>query len=220
MRFSTGQELELTAGATLPEMAVSVFSGGGQRMTRTATGERLAVTQRLWRLAPEGAAPAEAAAAGTAAAAAAEEGDGGNSGRAAKRQRKGRRGRGRQDENADPGGEGSGKAAGGGEAGGGDAGGGLPPGAELVLSVENKTPAKDVFQFARLADGLQRSGRYMLEYVAAPAAGGASAALLLRCQAALLVTPGPPCGFSVSGEGRAVAAVKDIALGEPPCTEQ
>lgn len=43
-------------------------------------------------------------------------------------------------------------------------------GAELVLEVENKTPLRDAFQFARLADGLRAAGRYVLEYELGPAA--------------------------------------------------
>lgn len=87
---------------------------------------------------------------------------------------------------------------------------GMPPGAELMLTVENKTPLKDTFQFARISDGLHRSGSYALEFVATPALPGQQP---LRTVVQLAVAPGPPCSFSLSGEGKAVTALKDIALG-------
>jgi hypothetical protein len=201
MRFATGQALEFAVGDTIPETAASVLSGGGQRMSRVAfTKERVVVTQRLWRLPAAAAADGQAAAGAAGAVDAAEEEGGG---RAAKRQRKGRKGKGRQDENRDP--------APGAAAACVEGSNGVPAGAELVLCMENKTPIKDVFQFARISDGLQRSGWYALEFVAAPAAPG-QPPLSLVVQ--LVVAPGPPCTFSLSGEGKAVAALKDIALGE------
>lgn len=197
MRFATGQALEFSAGDTLPETTASVLNGGGQRITKLPfTGERLVVTQRLWRLPPEGAVPAGGGE---------EQDEGGGGGRATKRQRKGRKGRGRQDENAA---DNAAKAGGSGESAAPAAG--LPAGAELLLELENKTPVKDTFQFARITDGLQCSGRYALEFVAAPAAAGQ---LPLRALVQLAVVPGPPCSFDVSGEGKAVTALKDIALG-------
>lgn len=202
MRFSTGQALEFTVGDTIPETAASVLSGSGQRMSKTAfTSERFLVTQRLWRL-PAGAEGLAGGAgdADAAAAAAGEEEEGGR--RAAKRQRKGRKGKGRQDENADP--VAAAAAAGATEC------NGMPPGAELMLTVENKTPLKDTFQFARISDGLHRSGSYALEFVATPALPGQQP---LRTVVQLAVAPGPPCSFSLSGEGKAVTALKDIALG-------
>ncbi|PRW58303.1 Structural maintenance of chromosomes flexible hinge domain-containing 1 [Chlorella sorokiniana] len=206
MRFTTGQTLEFSAGATIPETTASVLNGAGQRMVKTAfTNERLMVTQRLWRLPPEGQGGAAAPGGEQ------QEGEEEAGGRAAKRQRKGRKGRARQDENADPA---AGQAAGGdGAAAAAEAG--LPPGSELLLSVENKTPNKETFQFARISDGLHKSGRYALEFVAAPASGGQPP---LRAVVQLAVAPGSPCSFAVSGEGTAVAAVKELALGEvlPP----
>ena len=79
--------------------------------------------------------------------------------------------------------------------------------------MENKTPNKDTFQFARISDGLQQSGSYALEFVATPAAHGQEPLCAVVPRA---VAPGGPCSFSLSGEGKAVAAVKEIALGE--CT--
>lgn len=182
-----------------------MLNGGGQRMVKTAfTNERLVVTQRLWRLPPEGQAGAAGPAGGGE-----QEGEEEAGGRAAKRQRKGRKGRARQDENADPA---AGQAAGGdGAAAAAAAEAGLPPGSELLLTLENKTPIKDTFQFARISDGLHKSGRYALEFVAAPAGAGQPA---LRTVVQLAVAPGSPCSFAVSGEGTAVAAVKELALGE------
>ena len=204
MRFATGQALEFTAGDTISEVAVSVLNGGGQRILKTPfTNERLIVTQRLWRLpASSGGQPAGAGA-GEEEEEAAAAGRGGG-----KRQRKGKKGKGRQDENADPGGN---AAGGGAAAGAADGSGALPAGVELLLTVENKTPAKEAFQFARISDGLQRSGSYALEFVAAPAAPGQAP---LRAVVQLVVAPGPACSFNISGEGAAVAAVKDFALGE------
>ena len=182
-----------------------MLNGAGQRMVKTAfTNERLVVTQRLWRLPPEGQGGGAAGPVGGEQGGEEEAG-----GRATKRPRKGRKGKARQDENVDPaagqpGGADSGAAAAAAEA-------GLPPGSELLLSVENKTPNKETFQFARVSDGLHKSGRYALEFVATPAAAGQPP---LRAVVQLAVAPGPPCSFSVSGEGTAVAAVKELALGE------
>ena len=53
MRLATGNAVQLAAGASLPETAVAVVNGAGQRMIRgTLGGERVAfaVVQRLWRL--------------------------------------------------------------------------------------------------------------------------------------------------------------------------
>jgi hypothetical protein len=205
MRFATGQALEFTAGDTISEVAVSVLNGGGQRILKIPfTNERLVVTQRLWRLpaSVSGGQPAGAGAGQEEEEAAAAAGRGGG-----KRQRKGKKGKGRQDENADPGGN----AGGGGAAAAGNGSHGLPAGAELLLTVENKTPAKEAFQFARISDGLQRSSSYALEFVATPAAPGQAP---LRAVVRLAVAPGPACCFNISGEGAAVAAVKDFALGE------
>ena len=204
MRFATGQALDFTAGDTISEVAVSVLNGGGQRILKTPfTNERLVVTQRLWRL-PASSSGGQPAGAG----AGVEEEEAAAAGRGAgKRQRKGKKGKGRQDENADPGGN----ASGGGAPGAADGSNGLPAGAELLLTVENKTPAKEAFQFARISDGLQRSGSYALEFVATPAAPGQAP---LRAVVQLEVAPGPACSFNISGEGAAVAAVKDFALGE------
>ena len=38
--------------------------------------------------------------------------------------------------------------------------------------MENKTSNKECFQFARVADGLQRAGHYALEYTVAPVPPG------------------------------------------------
>lgn len=181
-----------------------MLNGAGQRMVKTAfTNERLVVMQRLWRLPPDG----QGGAAGLAGEQ--QEGEEEAGGRAAKRQRKGRKGRARQDENADPA---AGQAAGGdGAAAAAAAEAGLPPGSELLLSVENKTPNKETFQFARISDGLHKSGRYAVEFAAAPAGAGQPP---LRAVVQLAVAPGSPCSFAVSGEGMAVAAVKELALGE------
>ncbi|KAL4443930.1 hypothetical protein ABPG75_011667 [Micractinium tetrahymenae] len=205
MRFATGQALEFAAGDSIPETTVSVLNGAGQRILRVpCSNERIMVTQRLWRLPPEGQA-------GDAAAGGGDEGAAGGSGRAAKRQRKGKKARARQDENADANDGGAAVAAGS----GGEPGPGIPAGPELLLTVENKTPNKETFQFARISDGLQQAGRYALEFVAAPAAPGQPP---LRAVVALAVAPGAPCSFSLSGEGKAVAALKELALGEvlPP----
>jgi hypothetical protein len=201
MRFATGQALEFTAGDAIPETAVAVVSGGGQRLCKAPfTGERLAVTQRLWRL-PAGGGEGEPAPAGS---------GGGREEEAAEerpaKRRKGKKGRARQDENADPA---AAPPAEVGEA--AEPGSGMPPGAELLLTVENRTPVKDAFQFARITDGLQRAGSYALEYTAVPAVPGKPP---LRLVVRLAVAPGPPCNFSLSGEGKAVAALKEVALGE------
>jgi len=54
--LAAGEAPALGAGATLPETAVAVLSGGGARMVRGALGgerrQGFSVTQRLWRLAP------------------------------------------------------------------------------------------------------------------------------------------------------------------------
>lgn len=52
------------------------------------------------------------------------------------------------------------------------AGGSSGSSQELVLCVENRTPNKEAFQFARVLDGLQRAGQYALEYSVAPAPQG------------------------------------------------
>ena len=198
MRFGTGQALEFNAGASIPETSVSVLNGGGQRLLKAPhSSERLVVTLRLWRL------PAEGQAAAGGEGAAEEEAGGGR----AKKRRKGRRGRTQHDENADPASEG----AGGSDCGAGAGSPGIPAGAELLLSVENKTPIKEVYKFERVSDGLQCSGRYALEYVVTPAAPRQPP---LRTVVALAVAPGAPCSFSLSGEGKAVAALKELALGE------
>lgn len=201
MRFATGQALEFTAGDAIPETAVAVVSGGGQRLSKAPfTGERIAVTQRLWRL-PAGGGEGEPAPAGS---------GGGREEEAAEerpaKRRKGKKGRARQDENADPA---AAPLAEAGEA--AEPGSGMPQGAELLLTVENRTPVKDAFQFARITDGLQRAGSYALEYTAVPAVPGKPP---LRLVVRLAVAPGPPCSFSLSGEGKAVAALKEVALGE------
>ena len=228
MRLATGQVLEFVAGDTVPEASVSVLNGSGQRMLKTAfTNEKVVVTQRLWRL-PAGGLPEVAPAAGEEGAAATEEEEAAQR-PANKRQRKGKKAAAaaaaaaagpRQDENANPAAASGGKGGqGGGDtgvsgAGAHSSGGGglIPAGADLLLSVENKTPVKEaVFQFSRISDGLQQCGRYALEFVAAPAAPGQAP---LRAVVQLAVGPAAPCSVSVAGEGKAVAALKDIALGE------
>lgn len=210
MRFATGQPLEFAAGDSLPETTAAVLSGGGQRMTKAPfSGERLVVTQRLWRLPPEGGAAGAAPPDGVTAADEEEE----PRGRGGKRGRKGRKGRAaRQDENAGDNaaaGQASGSGAGA-EAAAAATAAGLPPGSELVVCVENRTPVKEAFAFTRISDGLQRAGQYVLEFVATPAPGGQPP---LRAAVQLVVAPGPPAAFELSGEGRAAAAVKDFALG-------
>lgn len=176
-----------------------MLNGAGQRILKLpCSNERITVAQRLWRLPPEGQA-------GDAAAGGGDDEAGGGSGRAAKRQRKGKKARARHDENADA------NDGGGALAAGSEQGAGIPASAELLLTVENKTPNKETFQFARISDGLQQSGRYILEFVAAPAAPGQPP---LRAAVALLVKPGSPCSLSLSGEGKAVAALQELALGE------
>lgn len=185
----------------MQETTVSVLNGAGQRILKVpCSNERIVVTQRLWRLPPEGQA-------GDAGAGGGDDEAAGGSGRAGKRQRKGKKARARQDENADANDGGGAAAAGSGS----EHGPGIPAGSELLLAVENKTPNKETFQFARVSDGLQHSGRFALEFVAAPAAPGQPP---LRAVVALLVAPGPPCSFSLSGEGKAVAALQGLALGE------
>lgn len=56
MRFAVGESMEFTAGDDIPETALSVVTGAGQRVTKAHMGgqkQNLAVTQRLWKL-PEG----------------------------------------------------------------------------------------------------------------------------------------------------------------------
>lgn len=184
----------------MQETTVSVLSGAGQRLLKVPGGnERIVVTQRLWRL------PPEAGQAGDAVAGGGDEEAAGGGGRASKKQRKGKKGRARQDENADAN-DGGGAVA----AGGGENGPGIPAGSELLLTVENKTPNKETFQFARVADGLHQSGRYALEFVATPVAPGQPP---LRTVVTLHVAPGPPCSIGLSGEGKAVAALQELALG-------
>ncbi len=178
-----------------------MLNGAGQRLLKVPGGnERIVVTQRLWRL------PPEAGQAGDAAAGGGDEEAAGGGGRASKKQRKGKKARARQDENADANDKGGAVAAGSGS----ETGPGIPAGSELLLVVENKTPNKETFQFARVADGLQQSGRYALEFVAAPVAPGQPP---LRTVVKLHVAPGPPCSIGLSGEGKAVAALRELALG-------
>lgn len=226
MRFATGQALAFCAGDAVPETSVAVVSGGGQRLTRAFYGGEkhgVVVTQRLWRLPAEGAPlPGDAPLQPAGAEEGEREGEAGAEERpAAKRPRKGRKGSKRdQDENADPGEAPAAAAAGAGAepAGCGAApggGAGAPAAAELVLSVDNKTPNKDAFQFARLCDGLRAAGHYALEYVASPPIPGQPP---LRLVVPIVVGAGPPASLDVSGLGRAAAALKVLALGEalPP----
>ena len=82
---------------------------------------------------------------------------------------------------------------------------------QVFATLQNKTPVKDAFQFARISDGLHRAGSYALEFVMSPTPPGQQQ---LHAVVKLAVAPGPPCSFSLSGEGKAVAALKEIALGE------
>ena len=53
MRLGTGNAVELAAGSSIPETAVTVLGGGAQRMTRGMVGGEKAafsVVQRLWRV--------------------------------------------------------------------------------------------------------------------------------------------------------------------------
>jgi hypothetical protein len=197
MRFATGQALEFAAGDAVPETSVVVMSAGGQRLVRSFyDGEKqtVVVTQRLWRLPAEGAPlPSEAVQ---------EEAGPAEEGPAAKRAKRGRKGK-KQDENADPDGGRDAGAAGKAAA---------APAAELILSVDNKTPNKETFQFSRLCDGLREAGHYALEYFVTPPVPGQPP---LRHVVPLTVGAGEPASLSVSGEGCAAAALKVLALGEP-----
>ncbi|GBF97420.1 hypothetical protein Rsub_09586 [Raphidocelis subcapitata] len=91
----------------------------------------------------------------------------------------------------------------------------LPPGAEVVLRVENKSPSYDLFAFQKLKGGLLRAGRYLLEYSLLPELpGGRTLGRRVRLQAA----PGPAASFDLLGEGRAAAQARPLLLGEalPP----
>ena len=199
MRLATGQGVTFSAGDTVPETLLSVLSGRGQRMVKSACGsDRLVVTQRLWLLQDQSALGVLADAAEQEPAA-----------RPAKRQRRGARARGAADENADPSADGKAPAKGPDT---GAAGSGEPnlAGAECLLTVENRTPVKDTFQFARISDGLQRAGAYVLQYTVGPPTLGQPP---LRQLVQLVVAPGPAASLELSGEGKAVAATKELALG-------
>jgi hypothetical protein len=59
--------------------------------------------------------------------------------------------------------------------------------AELVLEVENKTPLRDSFKFARLMDGMCIAGGYVLQYEMQPCLPGGP----LTLEVQLTVAPGP-----------------------------
>ncbi len=63
----------------------------------------------------------------------------------------------------------------------------LPLAAELVLEVENKTPLRDSFKFARLMDGICIAGSYVLQYEMQPCLPGGP----LTLEVQLTVAPGP-----------------------------
>ena len=65
----------------------------------------------------------------------------------------------------------------------------------LLLEVVNKTPNKDAFHFAKIADGLHKAGQYMLQFLLLPA-------LPLQppqtAQLSLTVVPGPAATICLS----------------------
>eukprot|EP00884_Botryococcus_braunii_P005311 jgi/Botrbrau1/14781/Bobra.0284s0014.2 len=81
---------------------------------------------------------------------------------------------------------------------------------ELLLEVENSTPVRDGFRFARITDGLCEAGHYFLEFVLSPPLKDGQ----LSIKAHLTVLPGPASQICVQGEGRITAAVKEVMLGE------
>lgn len=89
------------------------------------------------------------------------------------------------------------------------------PDGEVVLTVENKSPLHDVFQFQRVNGGLTRAGCYCLQYTLRPELPSGRA---LRLTVDLEVAAGPAVGFDIQGEGRAIAMSKAVLLGEalPP----
>lgn len=200
MRFATGEAVKMTAGDSIPETSLVVMSGGGQKLVRSFyNGEKqtLGVTQRLWWLPHEGAAlPTDVPEPGHS-----EEAEGEGE-RPAKRTRKARKGKKQGQQEKSP------VAA-------------VPLSAavnpELVVNIENKTPNKEAFTFARISEGLKRSGHYVLEYVLTPAVAGQAP---LRCVVPLAVGPGPATSLKVGGEGVAAASSREFVMGEtlPPFT--
>ncbi|KAK9820414.1 hypothetical protein WJX72_010046 [[Myrmecia] bisecta] len=184
------EALQLVAGDSLPETSITLLNGAKQRIVRALIGGQkrsLVVVQNLWRL-PDNA-QGEGAGAGQEGAAA----------EGSKRNRKGKGKKGKtapQKEDVDPNADPASPA---------------PPGGELVLRVDNKTPVRDAFQFGRVLHGLQRAGRYLLEYVMQPALQTGP----LTSQQLLHVSPGPVMAFTIQGEGR---ASNSLLLGEalPP----
>jgi hypothetical protein len=215
MRFATGQAVEMVAGDDVPETSIAVLNGSGQKLVRAFyNGEKQAVmvTQKLWRLPHEGAALPSGACGNTADGGAAE-GEKGEKEKAdpepaerpAKRSREGRKGKKQQDEET---------AAADASSGGADS---SSSPAELVFSVENKTPYKDSFVFSRISDGLKCAGHYKLEYFITPTVEDQPP---LRCIVPLVVGPGAATCLKIAGEGVLAIASRSIVLGEtmPPFT--
>jgi hypothetical protein len=101
----------------------------------------------------------------------------------------------------------------------------VPADTEVVLSCENRTPIQETFHFQRLAGGLTRAGRYVLQFAlapalpaGAPAVGGGSESGAVVSAVAIVVSAGSPASFELSGEARAQAASRPVLLGEalPP----
>ena len=211
MRFATGDAVELMCGDCVPETSIAVLSGGGgQKLVRSFyNGEKqsLLVTQCLWKLPHEGAPlPADAVDGGVAVEEQQEEVE-----RPVKRARKGRKGKKQQQQD---------EAAAEVEEEVGESGAAKSTSAaELIVSVENKTPYKDSFIFSRISDGLKRAGHYVLEYSLSPAVGGQPQ---LRCTVPLTVIPGGATTLKVVGEGVLAVASREIVMGEtlPPFSIQ
>lgn len=141
------QFLQLDAGDSIPECSATVCNAAGKAMVRAMLGgarASLVVTQSLY-FHPVGKAQSEAA--NTAPAETATTG----TKRASKKRARGGAAVASAAETTDPG---SCATA--------NSDGAIEP--ELVLSVRNASPIKDVFQFETLVNGLKQVGRYTLEF--------------------------------------------------------